>query len=247
MKIWQMTWTGCAVCLILFLSALSCSAVAPTPPDEVIQDEEAVAAKSYEIFQKLFFSDSYNSLKCQENIYNLLAGIRHANLDLSQVKVIFIFDKDHDQLIPTKQLQQRRYGIERPDIETYRTRRVPSRNPPPNRFRYHVFAVIRNQVLDFDYTDSPVFPTVEEYVTEMFSIGKRTRQEKRALFNRLILRVISSENYLREHPQHPSYYLFDLDRKYPSQTLEDYLQQSASSKPKEASVAEDLLNGMIFP
>ncbi|MFZ5569352.1 MAG: hypothetical protein ACOZF0_03030 [Thermodesulfobacteriota bacterium] len=211
--------------LCFFFTAVPCLAAPPTPPDEVIRDAEAVAAASQDIFRKLFFSSSYNSLKCQDNIYNLLVEIRRANLDLSQVKVLVIFDKDHDRLIPTKEKKEKKYyGVERPDITTYRTRSVPSRQPPPNRFRYHVLAVVQDKVLDFDYTDSPAFPLVTEYVDGMFCDGKLSRQERRDLFNRLILRIISAEDYLRDHPQHPSYYLFDLDRKYPSRTVEEYLQ-----------------------
>ncbi len=204
----------------------------PTPPDEVVEDKESLEAQCYAIFQKLFFSESYNSLKCQDNIFNLLNGIKAANLDLSEVKVLYIFNKHHDQLVPTRAMQKKEDGIQRPDITAYRARKVPTRDEPPNNFRYHVFAVVQNRVLDFDYTNSPAFPTATQYADDMYTDGTLNRRDKKLFFNRLLVRVINSEDYLRQHPQHPSYYLFDLGKKYPPQTLDAYIQTLAVRKFK---------------
>lgn len=218
--------------LLLLLLPCFCRAVEPTPADEVVEDKESLEGQCYAVFQKLFFSESYNSLKCQDNIYNLLTAIKRANLDLSQVKVIFIFDKNHDKLIPTRSMQKNQDGIQRPDITAYRTRKVPTREQPPNNFRYHVFAVVQTRVLDFDYTNSPAFPSIEEYGDAMFTAGNLNRKEKRQLFSHILLRMIDAEDYLRQHPQHPSYYLFDLGKKYPSQTLDAYIRSIHFQKSK---------------
>lgn len=210
------------------LIAKIAGAVEPTPPDPVISDPEAMTAKSEVVFRRLFFSTEYNSLKCQDNIYRFIVRLQRANLDLRQVNVIFIFDKEHYQLLPSD-----RYGVQRPDFAVYKTRHVATREPPPNRFRYHVFATLFNRVFDFDYTDSPAVEPAVDYFNNMYTDASMSLREKRKLFDQLTLRIIPATDYLKDHPQHPSYYMFDLDERYPAWTLNAYM-KSISEKPSES-------------
>jgi hypothetical protein len=216
------------IAAILFFACLACQPIAgraaePTPADIVVRDKEAVIKTSFAVFQNLFFSSAYNSLKCQENIYSLLVEIQKANLDLSQLAVVYVFNENHHKLVPTKSYQVVDYGVQRADITTYETRMVPVRPPPPNQFRYHVFAVVHGKVLDFDYTNSPVLEEVGDYFNRMFTREAMNRREKRKLFQSFKVRVIPSEDYIKDHPRHPSYYLFDLAEKYPARSVKSFL------------------------
>lgn len=222
--------TAVVIFLFVYLIAQPMVGMAaePTPADQVVRNKDAVIKTSFTIFQKLFFSSAYNSLKCQENIYNLLVELQKANLDLSQLKVAYVFNEDHHKLVPTKSYEVFDYGVQRTDITTYKTRIVPVRQSPPNQFRYHVFAVVRGKVLDFDYTNSPVLEEIDDYFNGMFAREKIRRREKRELFQKLMLRVIPSEDYIKDHPSHPSYYLFDLAEKYPAVSVKTFLDAPGS-------------------
>ncbi len=192
------------------------------------------------LFRKLFFSDTYNSLKCYENIYSLLNKASTNGLDVTNVKVIFIFDKDHDKLMPSKSSKKVASSVQRPTITMYMTRIVYNRSPPPGEFRFHAFAAFQDKIMDFDYTNSPKLIPAKEYFDSMFS-GKEMSQKKRKdLFSRLTLRVIPAKDFLKNGLRHTSWYLFDLETHFPSQSLQHFLsnlddpqnkKQSAENKP----------------
>ena len=94
---------------------------------------------------------------------------------------------------------------------------------PPNTFRYHVVASINGRIFDFDYSDSPVVLAVDEYFKNMFTPDFFSRDQRDSLFNRLTIRNIPAEEYINQHPRHPSYFLYDLSEKYPASSVTDYL------------------------
>ncbi|RJP83002.1 MAG: hypothetical protein C4522_01945 [Desulfobacteraceae bacterium] len=175
------------------------------------------------LFRKLFYSVTYNSLKCHENIYSLLEKAGKEGLDLTGVRVVFIFDKDHDKLLSGKSSNSFSPGIQRPTITMYKTRIVYNRNDPPGEFRFHAFAIFQDKIMDFDYTNSPRLVPAMEYFSHMFSPEKMNQKEREALFNRLTIRAIPAKDYLHYNIQHTSWYLFDLETKFPSQSLHHFL------------------------
>jgi len=198
-------------------------AAAPTPgdaqPDIVkIEDQDY-----FLIFRKLFFSTTYNSLKCQENVYRLLKEIQAKHKNIGDVEVIFIFDKYHYKILHPEPSQMEDQSINRPLITLYKTRIVPTRDMPPNTFRYHVVASINGCIFDFDYSDSPVVLPANEYFKNMFTPDFFSKRQRDSLFNRLTIRIIPVEEYLNQHPRHPSYYLYDLSEKYPASSVNNYL------------------------
>jgi len=198
-------------------------AATPTPDDKQPEIEKMEEQDYFLIFRKLFFSTTYNSLKCQDNIYRLLEAINTRKKNLENVKVIFIFDKYHYKILnpePTQILDQ---SIKRPSITLYKTRIVPTRDMPPNKFRYHVVASVNDQILDFDYSDSPVVLPADEYFKNMFTPRASSIDRRNSLFNRLTIRAIPADEYMNRHPRHPSYYLYDLSKKYPASSVTNYL------------------------
>jgi len=195
------------------------------PEQGSIKTEKKLEKQYLNLFRRLFFSRSYDSLKCHENIYRLLKKAEAGKLDLTDLSVIFIFNKEHDKLMPIKSQNATDYGVHRPTITMYRTRIVYNRSDPPGQFRYHVFAAIKDKIMDFDYTNSPKLVPVQEYFKNMFSPKKMSEVERRKLFNGLTLRVISAKEYLQTYPQHTSWYLFDLENRFPSQSANDYIRE----------------------
>ncbi len=198
-------------------------AAAPTPEDKQPEIEKMEEQDYFLIFRKLFFSTTYNSLKCQDNIYRLLEAINARRKNLEDVKVIFIFDKYHYKILnpePTRILDQ---SINRPSITLYKTRIVPTRDMPPNKFRYHVVASVNDQILDFDYSNSPVVLPADEYFKNMFTPRSSSSDQRDSLFNRLTIRAIPADEYMNRHPRHPSYYLYNLSEKHPASSVTDYL------------------------
>ena len=192
------------------------------------------------LFRKLFYSDTYNSLKCYENIYSLLNKASTDGLDLTDVKVIFIFDQDHDKLMPSKSSKTVDFGVQRPTITMYKTRIVYNRSAPPGKFRFHAFAAFQDKIMDFDYTNSPKLIPAREYFDSMFSGKEMSQKERKNLFSRLTLRVIPAKDFLKNGLRHTSWYLFDLETHFPSQSLQHFLpnlddpqnkKQSAESNP----------------
>lgn len=185
------------------------------------------------VFRKLFYSNTYNSLKCHENIYNLLKKAKAENLAFTDVNVIFIFDKDHDKLLNTKSDKTIGFGVQRPKITMYKTRRVYNRSDPPGQFRFHAFAAYQDKIMDFDYTNSPKLVPAEEYFKEMFSTKEMHWKEQKKLYKQLALRVISAKDYFNSFPKHTSWYLFDLEKKFPAQSLKNYLQSLQNNKDQK--------------
>ena len=198
-------------------------------------DEER---KYLSIFRRLFFSTTYNSLKCYENIYALLEKAETDGLDLSDVRVVFIFDKDHDKLMPNKPSDPVSRGVQRPTITMYNTRRVYNRSDPPGDFRFHAFAAFQDKIMDFDYTNSPQLVPAREYVSQMFTPPKMNRTKRKALFERLTVRAIPAKKYLHYNIQHPSWYLLDLETQFPSQPLHRFLMDLADQKKVQTSEAK---------
>lgn len=227
--LWVLIWTG------VLVSPINAWATEPTPSDEAGQSREFIEEKSFTIFQKLFFSHQYDSLKCQENIFRLMSSIRDEGIDMTHVRVLFLFDKDHNRLIPTKNFEEASYGVQRPTIRSYKARIVPTRPPPPNDFKYHVCAAIFDKILDFDYTNSPMMETCADYFDRMFLERPADRQMREQVFGRLRLRVIPAYEYLHNHPQHPSFYLFDLTEKYPLMPLDRYMKDVEKLKADHGS------------
>lgn len=195
-----------------------------TLPEQKSVDTQKKLEKQYlNLFRRLFFGRSYDSLKCHENIYRLLKRAEAEKLDMADLNVIFIFNKDHDKLMSIKSQNAVDYGVHRPTITMHRTRIVYNRSEPPGQFRYHVFAAIRDKIMDFDYTNSPKLVPVGEYFKSMFSPEKMSDVERYALFDSMTLRVISATEYLQTYPQHTSWYLFDLEKKFPSKSANDYI------------------------
>jgi hypothetical protein len=198
-------------------------AAAPTPGDTQPDIEKIEEEDYFLIFRKLFFSTTYNSLKCQDNIYRLLKEIKTKNRSFEGVKVIFIFDKYHYKILHPEPSQIADQSINRPLITLYKTRIVPTRDMPPNDFRYHVVASVNGRILDFDYSDSPVVLAADEYFKNMFTPDSFSRDQRDSLFNRLTIRAIPAGEYMHQHPRHPSYYLYDLSEKYTASSVNNYL------------------------
>lgn len=207
----------------LLLTNTASFAATPTPGDAQPDIEEIEDQDYFLIFRKLFFSTTYNSLKCQDNIYRLLKDIQAKRKNLEGVKVIFIFDKYHYKILHPEPNQMEDQSINRPLITLYKTRIVPTRAMPPNTFRYHVVASINGRIFDFDYSDSPVVLAVDEYFKNMFTPDFFSRDQQDSLFNRLTIRNIPAEEYINQHPRHPSYFLYDLSEKYPASSVNNYL------------------------
>jgi len=203
------------------------------PEQESIKAEKKLEKQYLNLFRRLFFSRSYDSLKCHENIYRLLKKAETEKLDLTDLSVIFIFNKEHDQLMPIKSQNATDYGVQRPTITMHRTRIVYNRSDPPGQFRYHAFAAIKDKIMDFDYTNSPKLLPMQEYFKNMFSPKKMSRVKQRKLFDGLTLRVISATEYLKTYPQHTSWYLFDLEKRFPSQSANDYIREISGLKKKK--------------
>jgi hypothetical protein len=203
------------------------------PEDESIKIEKKLEKQYLNLFRKLFFSRSYDSLKCHENIYRLLKKAEEKKLDPADLSVIFIFNKEHDQLMPIKSQNAAAYGVHRPTITMHRTRIVHNRSDPPGQFRYHVFAAIRDKIMDFDYTNSPKQIPVQEYFKNMFSPKKMSGVKRRELFDNLSLRIISATEYLQTYPQHTSWYLFDLEQRFPSRSANDYIREISGMQKKK--------------
>lgn len=216
------------VLLWVFMAASCFTAFAavPTPVDQQPRIETINEQDCFLIFRKLFFSTTYNSLKCQDNIYRLLKTINSGKRQLDNVNVIFIFDKYHYKILHPEPSQIADQSINRPLITLYKTRIVPTRDMPPNTFRYHVVASVNDKILDFDYSDSPSVLPAEDYFKSMFSPRSFNEDQHRQLFNRLTVRVIPADEYMHRHPRHPSYYLYDLDEKYPAFSVNEYLKSS---------------------
>jgi hypothetical protein len=202
------------------------------PENKSINSQKELEKRYLNIFRRLFFSRSYDSLKCHENIYRLLNRAEAEKLDITDLSVIFIFSKNHDKLIPIKSQNATDYGVHRPTITMYRTRIVYNRSDPPGQFRYHVFTAIKDKVMDFDYTNSPKLVPVEEYFKSMFSPEKMSEVQRHELFDSLTLRVISAKEYLQTYPQHTSWYLFDLEKRYPSKSANDYIREISDRQKK---------------
>jgi len=193
------------------------------PEQKSVNTQEMLEKQYLSLFRGLFFGRSYDSLKCHENIFRLLKRAEAEKLDMTDLNVIFIFNKDHDKLMPIKSQNAIDYGVHRPTITMHRTRIVYNRSDPPGQFRYHAFAAIRDKIMDFDYTNSPKLVPAGEYFKSMFSPEKISEAERYALFDGMTLRVISATEYLQTYPQHTSWYLFDLEKKYPSKSANDYI------------------------
>jgi len=195
-----------------------------THPESSTKDKDQNDEKQYlAIFRKLFYSNTYNSLKCHENIYALLKKTETEGLGLTNMKVIFIFNQDHDKLVQTKSSDTVGFSVQRPTITMYKTRVVYNRSDPPGEFRFHVFATYQDKIMDFDYTNSPKLVPAKEYFNNMFSNNKMNRKERKNMFKKMTLRVIPATEYLHNDLQHTSWYLFDLETKFPSQSLNRYL------------------------
>ena len=191
----------------VFLFTAPSFAATPTPGDAQ-PDIETIEEKDYfSIFRKLFFSTTYNSLKCQDNVHRLLKTIKDRYKSLEGVNVIFIFDKYHYKILHPEPSQIEDQSINRPLITLYKTRIVPTRDMPPNEFRYHVVASVNGRILDFDYSDSPVILAADDYFKNMFIPASFDNDQQNSLFNQLTVRVIPAHEYLHQHPRHPSYYL----------------------------------------
>jgi len=207
---------------LLFITTIA-TAATPTPGDAQ-PDIDRIEEKDYfSIFRKLFFSTTYNSLKCQENVYRLLKEIKAKYKSLEGVDVIFIFDKHHYKILHPEPDQIEDQSINRPLITLYKTRIVPTRDMPPNKFRYHVVAAVNGRILDFDFSDSPVVLAADDYFENMFIPAFSSEEKQDSLFNQLTIRVIPGEEYLHQHPRHPSFYLYDLSEKYPASSVNNYL------------------------
>lgn len=203
------------------------------PEQKSINTEKKPEKQYLNLFRRLFFSRSYDSLKCHENIYRLLKKAEAEKLDLTGLSVIFIFNKEHDKLMPIKSQNATDYGVHRPTITMHRTRIVYNRSDPPGQFRYHAFAAIRDKIMDFDYTNSPKLVPVQEYFKNMFSPKKMSGVERSELFDGLTLRVISAKEFLQTYPQHTSWYLFDLEKRFPSQSANDYIREISGIQQKK--------------
>lgn len=229
--------------LFLIFSAKSAQAKNENPsgkPSEKQANNDDLEKQYLNLFRKLFYSDKYNSLKCYENIYSLLNKASADGLDVTDVKVIFIFDKDHDKLVPSNSSKKIDFSIHRPNITMYKTRIVYNRSAPPGEFRFHAFAAFQDKIMDFDYTNSPTLIPAREYFESMFSSKEMNRKERNDLFSRLTLRVIPAKDFLKNGLRHTSWYLFDLETHFPSQSLLHFLstlddpqnkKQSAESNP----------------
>ncbi|MFO7558038.1 MAG: hypothetical protein R6X10_04335 [Desulfobacterales bacterium] len=193
------------------------------PEEGSIKTKKNLEKQYLNIFRRLFFSRSYDSLKCHENIYRLLKKAESEKMDLTDLNVIFIFNKEHDKLMPIKSQNATDYGVQRPTITMHRTRIVFNRSDPPGQFRYHVFAAFKDKIMDFDYTNSPKMLPAQEYFNSMFAAEKMSADKRRELFEGLTLRIISAVEYLQTYPQHTSWYLFDLENRFPSQSANDYI------------------------
>lgn len=222
--------TGCF--FLIFLSGIIPVSSLPAKDSDTIGHQKEAEDRSFgqdeesrylSLFRKLFYSTTYNSLKCYENIYYLLEKAGKDGLDLTKVKVVFIFDKDHDKLLPSNSSNPLSSGVQRPTITMYKTRIVYNRSDPPGEFRFHAFAIFQDKIMDFDYTNSPRLVPAAEYCRHMFSPEKMTQKEREALFNRLTLRAIPAKDYLHYNIQHTSWYLYDLETKFPAQSLHRFL------------------------
>ncbi|RPJ83113.1 MAG: hypothetical protein EHJ94_00315 [Deltaproteobacteria bacterium] len=224
--------------LCLIFSAKSAQAKNENPPgkpSEKQANNNDLEKQYLTLFRKLFFSETYNSLKCYENIYSLLNKASADGLDVTDVKVIFIFDKDHDKLVPSNTSKKIDFSIQRPNITMYKTRIVYNRSAPPGEFRFHAFAAFQDKIMDFDYTNSPKLIPAREYFESMFSNKKINRKERNDLFSRLTLRVIPAKDFLNNGLRHTSWYLFDLETNFPSQTLQHFLSNLEAPQSKKQS------------
>jgi hypothetical protein len=142
--------------------------------------------------------------------------------------------------MPSKSSKTVDFGVQRPTITMYKTRIVYNRSAPPGKFRFHAFAAFKDKIMDFDYTNSPKLIPAREYFDSMFSSKEMNRKERKDLFSRLTLRVIPAKDFLKNGLHHTSWYLFDLETQFPSQSLQHFLpnlddlqnkKQSAESNP----------------
>ena len=231
-----------AISLIDFSSGpiLQAADIQPAPGESAATDNNSEQNNEKEylsLFRRMFFSTTYNSLKCYENIYSLLEKAKENGLNLAHVRVIFIFDKDYDKLLSRKSTDSSYAGIQRPTITMYKTRIVYNRSDPPGEFRFHAVAAVQGKIMDFDYTNSPKMVPLAAYCRAMFAPVKMSRKEREALFKQLTIRVIPAEEYLYYDVQHPSWYLFDLATKFPSQSLYQFIRDTARQQDARPATA----------
>ncbi len=91
-----------------------------------------------QVFEKAFSDKTcYSKFECRENTYRLVQRLFDAKQDLSKAEVVHVLG---------------RYGL------------FPNQpRPLIHEWTYHVFLIKDGQVLDMDYTQSPVIATVADY------------------------------------------------------------------------------------
>lgn len=212
----------------------------PAPGESAAEDSDNGQNDETEylsLFRRMFFSTTYNSLRCYENVYFLLEKAKENGLNLANAHVIFIFDKDYDKLLPSKPADVSSAGIQRPTITMYKTRIVYNRSDPPGEFRFHAVVAVQDKIMDFDYTNSPKMMSAAAYCRSMFTPAEMRRKERNAIYKQLTIRVIPAEEYLYYDIQHPSWYLFDLATKFPSQSMYKFIRNTAGRQGNRTETA----------
>lgn len=132
------------------------------------------------------WNDSYQSLACSDNIYDLFHEIEYSETHFNTAYVIHIFHK-HIPYAPIFAHQQRTIVEEK----TYQ----------PTRWTFHAVLLIDGIILDLDYTNSPRPTPLHAYMTSMW-MEEDLLGDYRFQFKRAELYLGSDLNgYMKDQPE----------------------------------------------